>query len=137
LSFHNPYKSIWRYKEVLPFCGHHVLISWSVSMQFVRVLACAMVCAGAISAWAADSAKPLNLTLPQSVIGSAPAASSPAATGADSKRCADLRAQRDKLQKDPIDRNTGTISTARKSQIKGLNAEMQKSGCWGSKSTPQ
>ncbi|MBB5191509.1 hypothetical protein HNQ50_002239 [Silvimonas terrae] len=100
-------------------------------MQFVRVLACAMVCAGAISAWAADSAKPLNLTLPQSVVGSAPAASSPSATGPNSKRCTDLRAQRDQLQKDPIDRQTGTISSARKSQIKGLNNELHKSGCWG------
>ncbi|GGP22837.1 hypothetical protein [Silvimonas iriomotensis] len=101
-------------------------------MQFVRVLACAMVCVGAISAWAADSAKPLNLTLPPSAIGSAPATA--AASGPNSARCNDLRAQRDKLQKEPIDRETGTISTARKSQIKSLNAELQKSGCWGPKS---
>jgi len=99
-------------------------------MQLVRLLACATVCVSVMSAWAEDAAKPLNLTLPQSVIGSAPAAHDASAAAALKQKCMALGNERNQLQKNPIDPATGTISSGRKSRLQAISNEMQKAGCW-------
>ncbi|KPC53334.1 hypothetical protein [Amantichitinum ursilacus] len=99
-------------------------------MYLKRYLSYALLALVAMPAFAADAPK-LDLTLPESVKEQPkPDAASQAAETQDKANCADLIKERDDLKKDPIDRETGTITLGRKKRLAALDELINKQQCY-------